>query len=297
MSEPNGHAFSERMFAAEDGLHLHLRDYHPGPNATESRLPVICLAGLTRNARDFHQLALILSQDARTPRRVIALDYRGRGLSDRDDNKANYNILVEAQDVIHVCAGLGVDRTIFIGTSRGGLILHMLAAIKPDLLAAVVFNDIGPVIEAKGLMQIRDDLNAAIPPRDWEDAARMLQARHGADFPALSEQDWAEMATAIYREIDGSVVADVDPAIASQLMTIDFEKPLPDLWSQFDALANTPVMVIRGEHSALLSETTVEEMMARHAGAQRVWAPEQGHPPLLHLQPMANEIMSFLASV
>ena len=297
MCEPDGQAYSDRMFAAEDGLHLHLRDYHPGPNATESRLPVICLAGLTRNARDFHQLALILSQDARTPRRVIALDYRGRGLSDRDDNKANYNILVEARDVIHVCAGLGVDRAIFIGTSRGGLILHMLAAIKPDLLAAVVFNDIGPVIEAKGLMQIRDDLNSAIPPRDWDDAARMLQARHGADFPALSEQDWAEMANAIYREIDGRIVADVDAAIATQLITIDFEKPLPDLWSQFDALANTPVMVIRGEHSALLSETTVEEMVARHPGAQLVLAPEQGHPPLLHLQPMANEIMSFLASV
>jgi pimeloyl-ACP methyl ester carboxylesterase len=297
MCEPDGQAFSDRMFAAEDGLHLHLRDYHPGPDATGSRLPVICLAGLTRNARDFHQLALIISQDARTPRRVIALDYRGRGLSDRDDNKANYTVLVEARDVIHVCAGLGVDRAIFIGTSRGGLILHMLAAIKPDLLAAVVLNDIGPVIEAKGLMQIRDDLNSAIPPRDWNDATKMLQARHGADFPALGEQDWVEMADAIYRETDGRIVADVDPAIAAQLMTIDFENPLPDLWSQFDALANTPKMVIRGEHSPLLSETTVEEMMARHAGAQRVWAPEQGHPPLLHLQPVANAIKAFLASV
>jgi pimeloyl-ACP methyl ester carboxylesterase len=296
MSEPDGQAFSDRMFAAEDGLHLHLRDYHPGPDATGSRLPVICLAGLTRNARDFHQLALILSQDARTPRRVIALDHRGRGLSDPDDNKANYTVLVEARDVIHVCAGLGVNRAIFIGTSRGGLVLHMLAAIKPDLLAAVVLNDIGPVIEARGLMQIRDDLNSAIPPRDWEDATKMLKARHGAD-PALSEQDWVEMADSIYRETDGRIVADVDPAIAAQLMTIDFEKPLPDLWSQFDALANTPVMVIRGEHSALLSETTVEEMAARHPHTQLVLAPEQGHPPLLHLQPMANEIMSFLASV
>jgi pimeloyl-ACP methyl ester carboxylesterase len=297
MSEPDGQAFSDRMFAAEDGLHLHLRDYHPGPDATGSRLPVICLAGLTRNARDFHQLALILSQDARTPRRVIALDYRGRGLSDRDDNKANYTLLVEAQDVIHVCAGLGVDRAIFIGTSRGGLIVHILAAIKPDLLAAVVLNDVGPVIEAKGLMQIRDDLNSATPPRDWEDATKMLKARHGADFPTLGEQDWVEMADAIYGEIDRRIVADVDPAIAAQLMTIDFENPLPDLWSQFDALANMPMMVIRGERSALLSETTAEEMMARHPGAQRVFAPEQGHPPLLHLRPMVNDIISFLASV
>ncbi len=229
MSEPNGQAFSDRTVTTEDGLHLHLRDYDPGPHAIGSQLPVICLPGLTRNARDFHQLAMVLSRDVKAPRRVIALDYRGRGLSDGDDNKTNYTVLVETRDVIRVCACLDINQAAFIGTSRGGLIVHMLALAKPDLLAAVVLNDIGPVIEPRGLMQIRDDLNSAMPPRNWAAAADMLKARHGAGFPALGKQDWVEMADAIYREIDGRIVADADPAIAAQLMTIDFGKPLPDL--------------------------------------------------------------------
>jgi pimeloyl-ACP methyl ester carboxylesterase len=289
--------FQARTFASEDGLTLYLRDYDPGSSVVESRLPVVCLPGLTRNARDFHQLAVMLSRDCNEPRRVIALDYRGRGLSDWDENKANYNLAVEAGDVIQACAFLGISRAAFIGTSRGGLIVHVLATVKPELLVAVIFNDIGPVIEAEGLMQIRDDLNSATPPKGWDEAALLLKARHGSHFPALSDGDWHEMANAIYREIEGRIVADVDPAIAAQLMTIDFGRPLADLWRQYQAFTDIPMLVVRGENSALLSETTVEEMQARHPHLRVLCAHGQGHPPLLHLSAVAHEIAGFLASV
>lgn len=135
MDDTNSRAFQDRTYVSSDGLTLHLRDYDPGSDVTEGRLPVICLPGLTRNSRDFHQLALILSRDPVAPRRVIALDYRGRGLSDWDENKANYNLAVEARDVIEACAYLNIGRAAFIGTSRGGLILHLLAGMNPDLVA------------------------------------------------------------------------------------------------------------------------------------------------------------------
>ncbi len=297
MDDTNSQAFQDRTCVSSDGLTLHLRDYDPGPEATEGRLPVICLPGLTRNSRDFHQLALILSRDPVIPRRVIALDYRGRGLSDWDENKAIYNLAVEARDVIEACAYLKIDRAAFIGTSRGGLILHLLAGMTSDLVAAAVLNDIGPVIGAEGLMKIRDDLNAARLPHDMEEAAALLKQRHGADFPALSEDDWAEMATAIYRDVDGQLVPDVDPVIAKQLLSIDFTKPVPDLWAQYENFEPLPLMAVRGENSALLSESTLTAMAGRHAGLKIIRVPGQGHPPLLHLEPALSAMRNFLAAI
>jgi pimeloyl-ACP methyl ester carboxylesterase len=296
MDVTNSQAFKDRTFISSDGLTLHLRDYDPSAEATEDRLPVICLPGLTRNSRDFHALALILSRDPVAPRRVIALDYRGRGLSDWDENKANYNLAVEARDVVEACTYLDIGRAAFIGTSRGGLILHLLAGMDPDLVAAVVLNDIGPVIEAGGLIRIRDDLNAARLPSDMEEAAALLKLRHSAEFPALSDSDWAEMATAIFRDIDGQLVPDVDPAIARQLLSIDFTKPGPDLWAQYERFARLPLMVVRGENSALLSENTLTAMADSHSNLRIVRVPNQGHPPLLHSEPALQGIRTFLTA-
>lgn len=289
--------FVGRTYRSDDGLTLHLRDYDPQAPGARSRLPIICLPGLTRNSRDFHQLAVILSQDTVAPRRVVALDYRGRGLSARDDDKANYNLRVEAQDVLTACKHLGIDKAVFIGTSRGGLILHFLIEMKPALIAGVILNDIGPEIEAEGLMQIRDDLNGAIDPKDWGDAAALLKARHAAHFPALEDRDWEEMSVAIYREMDGRLTADVDPAIAEQLTTIDLGKPLPTLWQHYDAFSNCPLMVVRGENSALLTNAAVAAMATRHPDLSVVTAPGQGHPPLLHIEPVLQRIRSFLTAI
>lgn len=96
MPDTDAGGFQERFFTSSDGLRLYARDYPPDQAATAGWLPVICLPGLTRNTRDFHRLALLLSRDMTAPRRVIALDLRGRGNSAWDDNKANYNLAVEA---------------------------------------------------------------------------------------------------------------------------------------------------------------------------------------------------------
>ncbi|CAN7222672.1 alpha/beta fold hydrolase [Rhizobium sp. LjRoot258] len=285
--------FRAITYLTEDGLTLYARDYSDPERA--NRLPVICLPGLTRNSRDFHQLALLLSTDPATPRRVITLDYRGRGHSGWDADKANYNLGVETRDVISACQHFAIDRAIFIGTSRGGLILHLLAEMRPELIAAVILNDIGPKIEPDGLKRIRAYLNSAAPPRDWPEAVAFLKACHGRHFPALHEHDWQEMAAAIYRDIDGRLVADFDPAIAAHLQTVDFNLPLPDLWPYYDHLAAKPLMVIRGQHSDLLSNKTIAEMAVRQPLLQVLEAPGQGHAPLLHLESVLSRIAQFLA--
>ena len=296
MVSGNSHAFTEKFYASADGLTLYARDYQP-TTGDGDLLPVICLPGLTRNARDFHEFALLLSRDTVSPHRVIALDYRGRGMSDRDANKANYNLVIECGDVIAACAAFSIDRAIFIGTSRGGLILHLLAGMKPELLGGVVFNDIGPVIEQAGLMAIRDYLNRGRKPQSWSEAIDVLKENHGAAFSALGLTDWEGMAHAIYREQNGVPVADYDPAIAEQLKTIDFSNLLPDLWLQFESLRSIPLLVIRGENSNLLSQQTVVEMAKRHPGMAQITAKGQGHAPLLHLGDIPEAIGKFVSKL
>lgn len=290
-------AFESRFFTAEDGLRLHAHIYPAGnpPGAAQEPLPVICLPGLSRNVRDFHQFALLVAQDLSAPRRVVALDYRGRGLSDYDPNPENYNIGIECRDVITVCTALGIARAIFVGTSRGGLILHVMAALKPDLIAGAILNDIGPEIEAEGLREIRDYLSRRSSPATIEEAADGLARIHGEAFPALSRPDWLDMAEALYTEKTGRLVTDYDPKLTDQLQAIDFSKPLATLWPQFDLLAKVPLLVVRGDHSRLLSRQTLARMAVHSPSVKTVTAPGQGHAPLLHHPDIFSTVQDFLA--
>ncbi|WP_411035035.1 alpha/beta fold hydrolase [Shinella sp. BYT-45] len=286
--------FISRFFPAPDGPQLHARDYGPASGG-EGRLPLVCLPGLSRNARDFHRFALFVSKDPVSPRRVVALDYRGRGLSAYDDDPANYNLSIECRDVIAVCQALGIARGLFVGTSRGGLILHVMAAVQPDLVAGAVLNDIGPEIEAEGLKEIRDYLAARSRPASFEAAADALERIHGPTFPALTRADWLDMADAIYAQRDdGRIVADHDPKLADQLQAIDFSKPLPTLWPQFGLLAQRPLLVVRGEHSRLFSAQTLARMAAHGPNVKTVTAEGQGHAPLLHLSGLFAQVKAFV---
>lgn len=289
----NEGVFREHRFRATDGLQLYARSY--GPARPTKAIPVICLPGLTRNSRDFHELAIFLGSPSGGQHTVFALDYRGRGNSQRNDDKSHYSIATETTDIITACTHLGVDRAIFIGTSRGGLILHHLIGVAPDLIAGTVLNDIGPVIEIEGLLAIRDYLNRdPAQPISWATAPKYLKELHEADFPILGERDWLQMAKAIYRDEDGVPVADFDAAIARQLLGLTAEVSLPALWPQFDALSRMPLLVIRGEHSRLLSEATVSEMCNRHSGTVAFTARGQGHAPLLHLDGLRQAVNAFV---
>lgn len=286
-----GDGFKDFFYSAQDGLKLHARVYGAG---TPGQLPVICLAGLTRNARDFHELALYLSSRARTKRQVVAFDYRGRGQSAWDPDWKNYDPLVEAGDVIAGLVALGIQNGAFIGTSRGGLVIFALTAMRPALLKAVVLNDIGPVIDGAGLAQIRGYLERAPKPRDMADAVAIQKAATGASFPALTEADWERATRAFFREERGRPVPDFDPALLKPLKQIDLNRPLPTLWPQFIGLRNVSLMTIRGENSSLLSAATLDEMAKHHPDMRAVTVAGQGHAPFLETAGLPEKIATFV---
>lgn len=287
--------FREVFYDAPDGLKLHARVYEPAAGTTA--LPLVCLPGLTRNSRDFHDLAIALAGQEATPRRVVSFDYRGRGRSAYDPDWKNYNIRVEAGDVIAGLAALAISRAVFLGTSRGGFIIHVLAAIAPQFLSGVIFNDIGPEIVSEGFRQIRDYLVRARNPGNWAEAAALQRTVHGRAFPALTHADWERFARALYRDDNGTIRPDYDPNLLKTLETIDFNVKFPDLWAQFDLLADLPLLVIRGENTTLLAQETVDEMMRRHPALQFINVSGQGHAPMLETGQLPGLIAAFAEGV
>jgi pimeloyl-ACP methyl ester carboxylesterase len=280
------------FISAPDGLRLHARCY--GRRSTHA-LPVVCLPGLARTAADFDTLAAALSSDDGRPRRVIALDYRGRGQSEYDRDPANYNIQVELADALAVVAALDATPAIFVGTSRGGILAMLLAVVRPSAIAGVVLNDIGPVIEPKGLMRIKGYVGKLPQPRSFEEAGEILRRLFDAQFPKLGPDDWLASAHRTFRQENGALVPTYDVNLAKTLEGVDFDKPFPPLWKEFDALGHKPAMVIRGANSDILSAATVEAMRARRAMLEIVEVPDQGHAPLLAEADVIARIADFCA--
>lgn len=268
-----------RYYLAPDGLRLHYRDYRPD---TESiALPLVCLAGLTRSSADFERLGLRLAADDGTPRRVVAFDYRGRGLSDYDPDWHHYDLATERADFLTGLALLGIERAHFFGTSRGGLHIMALAAIRRDMIHSAVFNDIGPVLEPAGLKRIKRYLGATTSPADFIEAKDMLRAGPGLHFDGLDDDEWNYFVTTTFGTDSEHLARRYDPKLARTLDAFDLDKPLPDNWALFDTLRGTPVLTIRGANSDLLSAATLEAMRTRWPDCESLIVPGQGHAPLV----------------
>ncbi|MBY0382265.1 MAG: alpha/beta hydrolase [Xanthobacteraceae bacterium] len=272
------HLVRDEFFRSADGLRLRARIIG---EACPGRLPLLCLPGLTRTAEDFEVLARALANDDDAPRRVVAVDYRGRGLSDYDSNPANYAIPIEAADVASMAADIGVNRTIILGTSRGGLIGMVLAATRPDLVAGLALNDIGPELDIGGLIKIKSYIADPPPRATWDDAARGLRQLFGSVFPRLTEDDWMAWTRRAFREENGRLVRTYDPKLALSFQDISHDNAPPPLWELFDQMADIPLLSIRGELSDLLSEACVEEMKRRRPGMNVMHVADEGHAPLL----------------
>ncbi len=278
-----------RRFRAADGRRLAFRDSGgPGP-------AVLCLAGLTRNSRDFDDLAALLA-----PRyRVIRLDSRGRGGSDRaEDPIAEYSVPVEAGDAIALLDHLGIRRVALIGTSRGGILSMAIAGGQPERVSAVVLNDVGAVIEAAGLLRIMATLGRAPRAQSFEEAAETLCAENGAQFPDVPKAEWLRHARRLFDVGPaGAPVLAYDPklrlAVASAM---DVGEGPVVLWPLFEALKAAPVLVIRGENSDILTAATADRMRQEHPGLQLVSLKNRGHAPFLNEPEAAAAIDAFLAA-
>ena len=283
--------FREIFFSARDGLKLYARRYPARQQI--GRRPVLCLAGLSRNSRDFHEAAKALSQHPNFARDVYTLDIRGRGQSEHDGDWKNYAVPIEMHDVIDFMTMMGLHDAGIIGTSRGGLITMLLAAAQPTRIGAVVLNDIGPVIETDGLVRIAGYVGRVPVPKTWAEAARWVRDVNKRDFPNLSEADADAVARQLFNDRNGRPATGYDKKLSKSLSVLD--GPMPQLWPQFEALKRVPVLVIRGGNSDLLSAQTVELMHQRHPRLTKFEVPGEGHAPLLRDARTLNAIVQFFA--
>lgn len=279
-----------REFSAPDGRRLAYTDTG-GTGA-----PVLCLAGLTRNHRDFDRLGAHLA-----PRyRVIRLDSRGRGMSGwAIEPLSEYIVPVETGDVIALLRHLTLGPVTVIGTSRGGILGMALASGLPGAVRALVLNDVGAVIDARGLLRIYATLGREPRAATFEEAGRALMAENARGFPDVPAARWVEHARALYREDEtGRPRLSYDPrlrsAVGVALEGVDGEV---SLWPMFDSLLELPVLVLRGENSDILSPKTVAQMAARHPGLVHVEIPGRGHAPFLDEPEALAAIDAFLAGL
>jgi pimeloyl-ACP methyl ester carboxylesterase len=279
--------WTDGYWQSADGLRLHYRDYAGG----EGRPPILCIPGLTRNARDFEAVAARLAGDWR----VLVLDLRGRGGSDKAADSATYNPLVYLQDVQLLLARLALHRVVLFGTSLGGLVAIFLANAARVQIAGLLLNDVGPVIEEKGIETIRTYVGRYESWPTWLHAARAMKEAQGGRYPDWDMEQWIAHAKRACRlNASGNIVFDYDMAIAEPLKV---PAPPVDLWPAFDAIAGIPALLVRGALSDILSAATAREMAARDKDLELVTVPRVGHAPTLEEPEAAAGIDRLLARV
>lgn len=280
--------YGDGFYVVRDGLKLHYRDYPGG----EGKPPLLCLHGLTRNARDFADFAERYSPNFR----VIVPEFRGRGMSDYDPLTARYTPLTYVGDVLELLDNLKIDRAIFVGTSLGGLVTMAIAAMAPQRIAAAILNDVGPELEKIGLDQIQNYVGRGERFDSWEEAAAAIKRNQQAAFPDYSPEDWLAAAHRHCREEGGKIVFDYDPAIADAFKSVG-AAPEVDLWPLFAALAQKPLLIVRGELSLLLSAETARRMRDAAPEAKFVEVARTGHAPMLDEPEAVAAIDSFLDAI
>lgn len=282
--------FSDGFFTVKDGIRLHYRDY-PGPFEGP---PLLCLPGLTRNSRDFADFAERMSPSYR----VLCLDFRGRGESGHDPQPERYLPVTYAHDTIALLDHVGVAQAVFVGTSLGGLVTMLVTVLDEDRIAAAILNDVGPELDDRGIERIRGYVGGRPEGfASWAEAAASLRAYQGGLPASWDEGRWQALARRLCSEHkDGSVRLDYDPAIAEPFRAGN-GKPQADAWPLFDALARKPVLVLRGEHSDLLSADALIAMERRSPNVSTVTVAGMPHPPELSEPEAVAAIDRFLAAL
>jgi len=285
--------YAELNWRSHDGLRLFARLY-PGPTAGAPS--VLCLHGLTRNSRDFEDLAPHLQRRYR----VIAPDLRGRGLSARDPQIQNYQPATYLQDVVALLGALGAQRTAIIGTSLGGMLAMMLGFTQPGRVAGMVLNDVGPEIDPVGLERIKQYAGRLPPARTWSVAVAQTQGMFGDAWPDVAEDRWQTLTRRGFREdASGVVEVDADPGIGEALRAAPAAAPAaaPDLWPLWQALRDVPTLAIRGARSDILSSATFARMKSENPRLQQLQVANRGHVPLLDEPECIAAVDDFLSRI
>ena len=285
MSKP----YAEIDWQSRDGLRLYARVYEGPANAAPT---VLCLHGLTRNSRDFEDLAPHLQRHYR----VIVPDLRGRGFSARDPHPQNYQPGVYVQDMLALLGLIDAPRVAVVGTSLGGMLAMMLGSSHPARISGIVLNDVGPEIDPVGIERIKQYAGRLPPARTWRVAVAQTVAVYGDAWPGLAPDRWATLTRRGYREDAAGVVEfDADPNIGEALRAAP--AATLDLWPLWSALRNVPALAIRGARSDILSAATFARMKLENPGLQQLEVADRGHVPLLDEPECIAALDGFLSRI
>jgi pimeloyl-ACP methyl ester carboxylesterase len=279
--------FTSRFYTSPDGLRLHYREYAGPANAP---FTVLCLPGLTRNARDFDGLAPHLA----TRYRVLCADLRGRGLSEYAKDPSTYVPPVYVRDIAALIRADGLNEVALIGTSLGGIVSMVLGAIVPAKILGIVLNDIGPEIDAAGLTRIASYVGKTRPINSWDDAAEVMKTLDALIYPDYQQADWLKMARRRFVEEGGVFRPDYDLNISKPFAA---STAAVDLWPFFLALKNIPLLAIRGGTSDLLSPQVFARMKSELPHLRQCIVPHRGHAPYLDEPEALQAIDGFLESL
>lgn len=286
--------WNERRWTSPDGLSLFARDYAAAPGP--AKLPVIAIHGLTRNSADFGAIAPLIAQSGR---RVLAVDVRGRGRSDRAPDPMTYQPVNYAHDILALLEQAGIARAVFLGTSMGGLITMALAALRSKVIAAAILNDVGPEVAKEGLARIAAYSGQPVETPTWADAAAYARRINEVAFPHYADADWDAFARRIFTTgPEGAPILDYDPDIAVPIRAAGPKALVPNLWPMFGRLTKArPVLLVRGETSDLLSREIAAKMQKRAPKMDVVEVPGVGHAPMLDEPEAKAAIFPFLGEV
>jgi pimeloyl-ACP methyl ester carboxylesterase len=281
--------YTENFWSSHDGLKLYARVY-PGPDPLART--VLCLHGLTRNSRDFEDLAPHLQKHFR----VIVPDVRGRGLSARDPNPQNYQPAIYLQDIVGLIDTVAAQQVAVIGTSMGGLLAMMMAVGHRDRVSGMVLNDMGPEVDPKGLERIKGYAGRLPNPKNWDDAISQTRSMFAEAWPNLSIERWSALTRRGYREGEkGGLSVDADPMIGEMLRAAPAASA--NLWPFWKALRGIPMLAIRGAQSDILSAATFAKMKLENPELVQLEVAQRGHVPLLDEPECIAAIDAFLAQI
>lgn len=298
---PRRTACREGRFTNQDGLSLHFRDYG---DPRSDRLPIMCFAGVTQNSRFYHRFALHAA--ARYGRRILALDFRGRGGSDNDPQWNRYRWQTYASDIVQWLEHLKIERAIALGTSMGGLSVLVMAGAHADLLGGLILNDVGPALDLSTSRRFLPATGRTVQYASFEEAARTMKRYLQRIYPRISDEGWNRLAwETLRRDEDGMVRHDFDPnlgqALRAQLASGFFDANDDgagrDLWRRWENMSAIPTLLIRGMESDILSTETAARMQATHPRMTLCEVPEAGHVPTLDEPAALRAIDDFLASL
>lgn len=256
--------------------------------AADATRTVVCVHGLTRNARDFDVLAASLASDCR----VICIDIVGRGDSDWLSDPSLYAYPQYLADMTALLARLGTAQVDWIGTSMGGLIGILLAAQPRTPISRLVLNDVGPFIGSAAMTRIASYISQPPVLPDMAAALAYIRTIYQNTGPC-TDADYQTMTETSIRPLpDGGYALQYDPAIAVNFAALSGDL---DLWPYYDRIS-CPTLVLRGAQSDVLTDETAAAMTRRGPQAQLVVIPGIGHYPALRDAKQIDSVTKFLAT-